>query len=127
MVKLNTFVELGIKLVLTAGSAFFLYRDARARDYSWLMWMIICIFVFLTPGLIGSFFALLLVFAIYFSTRPKGELTPCPHCNKRVHNILAFCPFCKRAVKRECLRCHETVAWDAVICPHCRSTNLTDS
>src|SRR5690554_1349306 len=102
MVKLNTFVELGIKLVLTAGAAFFLYRDARARDYSWLMWMIICIFVFLTPGLIGSFFALLLVFAIYFSTRPKGELTPCPHCKKTVHHILAFCRSEERRVGKEC-------------------------
>ena len=127
MIRLNALVEFGVKLVLVAGSAFFLYRDARARDYSWLMWIFLCALALFTPGLIGAFFSLLLIFAIYFASRPKGELKPCPHCKKPVHHILAFCPFCKKPVKRECLRCHETVEWDAVACPHCRSTNLTDS
>lgn len=126
MIKLN-FVEIGLKLVLTAGAAFFLYRDARARDYSWLMWTLISAIILFTPGLVGSFLTLFLIIAIYLSTRPKGELKPCPHCKKPTHHILAFCPFCKRSIKKECLRCHETVDWDTDVCPHCRSRNLTDS
>lgn len=120
-------VEIIIKLVLAVGTAFFLYRDARARDYSWLMWTIIPIIYFFTPGIFGALFSLFLIVIIYTSTRPKGALKACPHCKKKVHTVLAFCPFCRQSVKRECLRCHETVDWDAVICPHCRSANLTDS
>jgi|SRR5690554_89665 len=120
-------VEIVIKVVLAAGTAFFLYRDARARDYSWLMWTIVPIIIFFTPGIFGALFSLVLIAVIYTATRPKGILKPCPHCKKKIHTILAFCPFCKQPVKKECLRCHETVDWDAVVCPHCRSRNLTDS
>lgn len=120
-------INLGIKIVVAGVAAFFLYRDAKARDYNWFMWTLIPIVVIFTPGLFSSIFTIAIILGIYLFSRPKGELTPCPHCKKGIHNILAFCPFCRKPVKRECLHCHETVDWDATRCPHCRSTNLTDS
>ncbi|NLG85133.1 MAG: zinc ribbon domain-containing protein [Firmicutes bacterium] len=116
----------GIKLIVLGAMAVWLYRDARSRDYHWLMWTVTPVFLFFFSGLgwlLGAIFVLLL----YLGLRPRGSLNGCPHCKKRVHDELAFCPFCRRSVKRECLRCHRTVPWEATVCPHCRSNALTDS
>ncbi|HHW12465.1 MAG TPA: zinc ribbon domain-containing protein [Firmicutes bacterium] len=114
-----------IKLVLTGGLMFVLYRDARARDYTWFMWTFTPIIAVFTAGFTGSIMTLLLILVLYRLTRPKGDLLKCPHCGKKIHNVLAFCPYCRQSVKRECLRCHDTVDWDAERCPHCGSMNLT--
>lgn len=120
-------INLIINLVLAVVTGFFIYKDARARDFNWLMWTILPATVFFGSGIVSSLLILLLLMGVYLFSRPKGPLTACPHCKKRIHSILAFCPFCRNSVKRECLRCHETVDWEATRCPHCRSTNLTDS
>lgn len=114
-----------IKLVIAGGVMFFLYKDARAREHSWLMWTFVPIIVILTPDFIGSVRAMIFIVIMYMFTRPKGALVKCPHCGKKIHDILAFCPFCRQSVKRECLRCHDTVDWEAERCPHCGSMNLT--
>lgn len=121
----QTVVALVVKVLLVAGLIFYLYKDARARDYTWMMWAFMPIIIIFTPGIGGAIFAALLLFGVYLLSRPKGELVPCPHCKKKVHTILAFCPFCRQSVKKECLRCHDTVDWEADRCPHCGSTNLT--
>lgn len=124
----STVVTIIIKVILAGVIAFFIYRDARARDFNWLLWMLIPVIgIFFTPGIPSSVIISLLLVGVYLLFRPKGALKPCPHCKKKIHDILAFCPFCRQSVKRECLRCHETVDWDATLCPHCRSANLTDS
>ncbi len=115
------------KLVLAGGLMIFLYRDARARDYSWFMWTFLPAIAIFTPDLISTIFAFILVIGMYLVTRPKGVLLSCPHCGKKAHYILAFCPHCRQSIKRECLRCHDTVDWDAERCPHCGSMNLTKS
>jgi DNA-directed RNA polymerase subunit RPC12/RpoP len=123
----STIMSIIIKLVLTGGLMFFLYKDARARDYSWLMWTLAPVLLLLTSSLGSSVLLLVLILAVYMTTRPKGGLSTCPHCSKKVHHILAFCPFCHQSVKKECLRCHDTVDWNAERCPHCGSMNLTKS
>jgi len=113
--------------ILTGGIlAMWLYRDARSRDFSWLMWTLAPLMLLFLGGA-GWIIAALVIIAVYLGLRPRGKLLPCPHCKKRVHDDLAFCPFCRRSVKRECLKCHRTVPWDAQSCPHCHSTALTDS
>lgn len=117
---------LALKIVALALLAIWLYRDSRSRDYYWLMWTIAPVMmVFL--GSVAWVPAAVLLVIIYVGIRPRGAIGPCPHCKKPVHEELAFCPFCRRSIKRECLRCHRTVPWDATVCPHCRSAALTDS
>jgi len=123
----STLITLIIKLVFAGALAFFLYKDAKARDYNWLMWTLLPAIVLFGSTLTTSIFFLSVLLLIYLNARPKGDLNPCPHCKKKIHYILAFCPFCHNSVKRECLRCHETVDWEATRCPHCHSPNLTDS
>ncbi|MGE5550772.1 MAG: double zinc ribbon domain-containing protein [Bacteroidota bacterium] len=119
-------IDLAGRLLMAAVLCFWLYRDSRSRDFSWLMWTLApAMLVFL--GRLAWVPAGLVIIGAYLGTRPKGKLLACPHCKKNVHEELAFCAFCRRSVKRECIRCHRTVPWDAVSCPHCRSTALTDS
>lgn len=121
-----TIIDLAGRLLTAVILAFWLYRDARSRDFSWLMWTIApAMLVFL-----GGFAWVptsLVILGAYIGTRPRGKLLSCPHCKKSIHEELAFRPFCRRSVKRECIKCHRTVPWSAVSCPHCRSTALTDS
>ena len=121
----STVVLIIVKLVLAGGLMFFLYKDARARDYSWFMWTFIPVITIFTPELVTTILTFLLILGMYLMTRPKGALISCPHCGKKVHYILAFCPHCRQSIKRECLRCHDTVEWEAERCPHCGSMNLT--
>jgi RNA polymerase subunit RPABC4/transcription elongation factor Spt4 len=111
--------------VLLIPLAFFLYRDSRARDYSWMLWtMIPFILMFATSYVMAVIFAAgILVF--YFMLRPKGAILKCPKCGKPIHEILTVCPFCRREAKRECLQCHEPVDWEAEQCPYCKSRALT--
>ncbi|NLC53929.1 MAG: zinc ribbon domain-containing protein [Firmicutes bacterium] len=121
----SAIVLLIIKVVMAGGVMFYLYKDARARDHSWFMWTFAPIIAIFTPDFVGSVLAVLFIFILYTMTKPKGELVKCPHCAKKIHDILAFCPFCRQSVKRECLRCHDTVDWHADRCPHCGSMSLT--
>lgn len=119
-------IDWALKIVTGLILAFWLYRDARSRDFYWPMWTMAPVMILFVSGF-AWIIVVILIIAIYLAIRPKGVLLACPHCKKRVHDELAFCPFCRRSVKRECIKCHHTVPWDAVSCPHCRSTALTDS
>jgi RNA polymerase subunit RPABC4/transcription elongation factor Spt4 len=119
-------IALAVRIIIAVIMAFYLYRDARSRDFNWTMWLVVPIFIVFIPKLVLSFIIAVGILLIYFYARPKGQLTHCPHCKHKIHSVLAYCPFCKKSVKRECLRCHETVDWDATTCPHCRSTQLTE-
>lgn len=121
---MNNIVDLIIKVIVAAPIAFWLYRDARSRDYNWFFWVIVPFLVIFTPWVIAIPYFIILVIA-YFMLRPKGALFKCPHCKKPVHEILFVCPFCKKNAKKECLSCHEPVPWEAEQCPHCRSRAIT--
>lgn len=118
-------IQLAVRIIISIILAIFLYRDSRSRDYNWTMWVVIPLFLVFVNTILAILLAVGVI-VIYLNVRPKGELIRCPHCKHSIHSGLAFCPFCKKSVKRECLRCHETVDWDATICPHCRSTQLTE-
>ncbi|HOJ78769.1 MAG TPA: hypothetical protein PLZ08_11590 [Bacillota bacterium] len=113
-----------VKVVIGAVLTFWLYRDAKARDYSGILWGIAPIialfsrFIFAVP-------ALIIIFVVYLIIRPKGKLIKCPHCKRSIHEILFQCPFCKKDAKRECIRCLEPVPWEAEQCPYCKSRALT--
>ncbi|MGE5583600.1 MAG: hypothetical protein ACM3X9_13860 [Bacillota bacterium] len=122
--NINMVIELVIKIAVALLLALWLYRDARGRDYSWLFWTItpfLTVFSTLMLAIIFPF----LILGLYLLLRPKGEMLKCPHCNKRIHDILTVCPFCRKEAKRECLHCHEPVPWDAEQCPFCKSRALT--
>ncbi len=61
-------------------------KDAKARglDNS-VMWMLLVFFT----GLIG--------FAIYYYSRPQGDLINCPHCNNKRLQSIVKCPTCGNA------------------------------
>lgn len=120
-------IQWGIRLILGIILALILYRDARSRDYSWLVWTITPFAILMTPTIPITILLSGIILAVYFLMRPKGETRPCPHCKRRVFHQLAFCPFCGKSVKKECLSCHETVDWEVTKCPYCRSTHLTES
>jgi RNA polymerase subunit RPABC4/transcription elongation factor Spt4 len=123
--KMNSsFVELGIKIVFAVILVVWFYKDARARDFSWLFWASAPVFVIFVPTAVAILFFIALFF-LYLAMRPKGNLFKCPHCNKPVYEELFVCPFCRKNTKKECLNCHEPVPWEAEQCPHCRSRALT--
>jgi len=115
-----------IKIAIAGIMALWLYRDARRRDAQWMMWTIMPVLLLFCQGLLILIVIIAIPF-IYIGLRPRGSLLTCPHCKKLILDELAFCPFCRKSVKRECLKCHHTVPWKAVSCPHCHSTALTDS
>jgi hypothetical protein len=117
-------IQIVIKLIIVVPLVIWLYRDARGRDYSWLFWTILP-FICLFSPLIVAILLLVMILGIYLMIRPKGELLKCPHCSKKIHDILTICPFCRKEAKRECLSCHEPVPWEADRCPFCKSRALT--
>ncbi len=117
-------VELIIKIIIVLPVGIWLYRDSRARDYSWTIWTISPIVILFAPLLAAIILACLLI-GIYLMLRPPGNLLKCPHCKKKVHETLFVCPFCQKNAKHECLNCHEPVPWEAEQCPYCKSRNLT--
>jgi RNA polymerase subunit RPABC4/transcription elongation factor Spt4 len=122
---MEKYLPLFLKIIIIGLTSFWLYRDSRARDYNWVIWTFMPVIVLFTPE---SFFAIImnvLIIIIYLASRPKGALSLCPHCNKKIHNELFVCPFCRKNAKKECLNCHEPVPWDAEQCPYCKSKAIT--
>ncbi|HHZ20676.1 MAG TPA: zinc ribbon domain-containing protein [Firmicutes bacterium] len=122
------YVKLIIRCIIAVALGIYLYRDSRSRDFHWTNWVITpALVIFPMFNLVISLAVAIIILGLYLAIRPKGLLYPCPHCKRKVHPILAFCPFCNKQVKKECLKCHDTVDWNATHCPHCNSTNLTES
>lgn len=121
---MNTIVFFVIKLLIAGAVALWLYRDSRARDYSHLLWTLLPLVAILGKDFFGLFYLPFIVI-IYLILRPKGALINCPRCNKKIHEILTICPFCRKDAKRECLHCHEPVPWEAEQCPYCKSRAIT--
>lgn len=124
----SVYINFIIRCVVALSLGFYLFRDTRSRDYNWTIWVVTPVLVVLpTNNIIIAFSIAIIILGLYVLMRPKGQLYPCPHCKCKIHPILAFCPFCHKAVKRDCLKCFDTVDWNATRCPHCNSTNLTES
>ena len=107
-----------INLAITAPAAYWVYRDAKGRDASPILWtaaIILAGLFFLGP--LGA----ALVLFLYSLFRPKGAMRVCPHCSKRALSWLAFCPHCKGVLKRDCYRCFAAVDIENEFCPHCRA------
>ncbi len=117
-------VELALKIGTALLLGIWLYRDSRARDFSWMIWSFLPFIIILSP-LPAAIVLTAALLGIYLILRPSGNLFDCPHCKKKVHETLFVCPFCRKNAKHECLNCHEPVLWDAVQCPHCKSRNIT--
>jgi hypothetical protein len=122
---MEKYIPLILKIVVIGLTSFWLYRDSRARDYNWVIWTFVPVTALFTPDNFFSIVIIALVIIVYLSSRPKGALTLCPHCNKKIHDILFVCPFCRKNAKRECLNCHEPVPWEAEQCPYCKSKAIT--
>jgi RNA polymerase subunit RPABC4/transcription elongation factor Spt4 len=114
-----------LKVVFMIPLMFFLYRDSRARDYSWMLWTMLPITLLFSNNIGFTVFLAVGIIATYFILRPKGTILKCPKCGKPIHEMLTVCPFCRREAKRECLQCHEPVPWEADQCPFCKSRSLT--
>jgi RNA polymerase subunit RPABC4/transcription elongation factor Spt4 len=121
------YIPLILKLIIIGVASFWLYRDSRARDYNWVIWTFMPVTALFTPDNSFSILLIALLVIIYLCCRPKGALSLCPHCNKKIHNELFVCPFCRKNAKKECLHCHEPVPWDAEQCPYCKSKAITKS
>ena len=114
-----------LEIVFMIPMIFFLYRDSRARDYSWMLWTMLPFLLLFASNIIFVFVLGAGILAFYFAFRPKGAILKCPKCGKPIHEVLTVCPFCRRDAKRECLQCHEPVPWEADQCPFCKSRSLT--
>jgi len=119
-------INFAVYIVIILPIAFWLYRDSRGRDFSWIAWTFVPFVVFFISHLFLGIFVLFIIVGTYFIFRPKGLLEKCPHCSKSIHPTLFICPFCRKNAKKECLHCHEPVPWEAKECPFCRSRALTD-
>lgn len=104
-----------VNVVVAAFAAWWAFRDARSRDSSPLLWAAGIVISALMIGWVGS----AAVLSAYLVARPRGSLLVCPHCKRRYIRNLAFCPHCRKPVKKDCLRCHDTMELDADVCPHC--------
>jgi endogenous inhibitor of DNA gyrase (YacG/DUF329 family) len=113
------------EIVLMIPMIFFLYRDARARDYSWMLWSMLPIILLFSNNITFTILVAIGIVLFYLILRPKGAILKCPKCGKPIHEVLTVCPFCRREAKRECLQCHEPVPWEADQCPFCKSRSLT--
>ncbi|HEX3048474.1 MAG TPA: hypothetical protein VHY08_27240 [Bacillota bacterium] len=123
---MSNYIPLIINIAIGLLLAVFLYRDSRARDYNWVLWTLLpVVTVFTAASIFFASFFQLAILVLYLILRPKGALTKCPKCGKKILNILTICPFCRKDAKRECLNCHEPVDWEADQCPFCKSRNLT--
>ena len=118
-------IQLVIKLVIVLALGYWLYLESKGRDYFWTFWTFIPVIILFTPSLIVALPFTIFMVIMYLVLRPKGKLEPCPHCNKKIHEILTICPFCRKSAKKECLQCHEPVPWNAKQCPFCKSRALT--
>ncbi|MEW5865242.1 MAG: zinc ribbon domain-containing protein [Bacillota bacterium] len=106
-------------LVVAALAAWWTFKDARSRDSSPLLWAAGIVISALMLGPVGGPVGSAVVLGVYLLARPRGALLVCPHCKRRYIHNLAFCPHCGKPVKKECLRCHDTMELDAETCPHC--------
>lgn len=117
-------LEIIIKILIALPIGIWLYRDSKARDYSYMIWTFSPIVILIAP-LTAAIILIPILLGFYLFLRPSGSLLKCPHCNKKVHEILFVCPFCQKNAKHECLNCHEPVPWESLQCPHCQSRNIT--
>lgn len=80
------FIILAILFVVNIALLVWVAKDAKARglDNS-VLWMALVFFT----GLIG--------FAIYYFSRPQGELGKCAHCGNQRLMVSAKCPTCGNA------------------------------
>ncbi len=114
-----------INIIIALPLIVWLYRDARGRDYNWVLWSVVPGMIIFAPSILALLVYTPLIIILYIILRPKGTLHKCPHCTKKIHPILVICPFCQKEAKRECLHCHEPVDWEATQCPFCKSRALT--
>ncbi len=126
MPKIADIIMLVVKLGIAGVIGFWFYLDARGRDYAWMFWTFVPIILVITAPVVGILVLVVLLIS-YFVMRPRGVMSKCPHCKKKIIDNLFVCPFCQKNAKKECLVCHEPVPWEAEQCPHCKSRAITKS
>lgn len=103
-------------LFLALWGLYWLYRDGKSRDAHPWLW----VGAALAAGVFIHPVVLLFALGVYYLVRPKGRLRACPHCGRGfLAGETAACPWCRRAVLKDCPRCHEAVFVAEPACPHC--------
>ncbi len=111
----------GIKVLTLALVGYWLYSDAKARDYHPVIWAASGVLLgFFGVGVLGPIL-LAAVMGLYMLKRPKGPLRICPHCRKPAMDALANCPRCKGILKKDCYRCFQVVDVTMDRCPNCNA------
>lgn len=85
----------------------YIYRDAKRRGMSPILWTLVAILV---PYLIGVL--------LYFVVREPLPY-PCPHCGVTVTSRFNYCPSCQSTLRPNCPQCRREISPDDRFCPYC--------
>lgn len=81
--------------------------DAKRRDMSPVLWVLVSILV---PYLIGAI--------LYFVVREPLPFN-CPQCDRVVNAQFNFCPHCQFNLRPNCPQCRRAIRSGDSFCPHC--------
>ena len=101
-------------LVIPLSIGLYVYRDAKYRDLSAVLWTFIAL---LAPMLIG--------FIIYLLVRGSHSILKCPDCTFTVAEQFDVCPKCGAKLKDSCAGCEIPLEPEWAVCPKC-SAPLTE-
>ena len=110
-----------IKLATLALVGYWMYSDAKSRDYHPVIWTASALLLgFFGIGVLGPIL-LGLTMLVYTLKRPRGPFRQCPHCRKPALDSLANCPRCNGILKQDCYRCFTVVDVTMERCPSCNA------
>jgi RNA polymerase subunit RPABC4/transcription elongation factor Spt4 len=107
----------GIAIVVSAFVMLMGYiaRDAKRRNMSPVLWVLVSLFV---PYLIGVI--------LYFVVREPLPFK-CPQCGRAVNAQFNFCPACQFNLQPNCPQCRRAIHSGDRFCPHCGFALQSDS
>jgi hypothetical protein len=95
-------------LFILTSIGLYVYRDAKQRDISAVLWTFITV---LAPMLTG--------FIIYLLMRGIHSNLKCPACSFTVMEQLTICPKCGAKLRGVCADCETPVDPEWIVCPKC--------
>jgi len=106
--SIPAFIIMGIIIIFPFIIGVYVYRDAKRRGMSAVLWALIAALV---PSLIGLL--------IYLLVRGNYSDLRCPQCQTPVKEQYVICPKCGAKLRPSCPNCSTPVDLDWKLCPKC--------